>query len=177
MLAALNDSAAGPTNIASLILRLTIGLMIMAHGYNHIYGGGKIKGTAGWFASMGMKPGILHAWLASVTELGAGTMLLLGLLTPLAAGAVMSVMIVAWITAHRANGFFIFKPGQGWEYVAFVAFTCVALGTIGAGKWSLDNALDFPIKPGSWLGFLVAAGAGIGGAFGLLAVFYRPDKP
>ncbi len=177
MLAALNESAAGPLNIATLILRLAIGLMIMAHGYNHIYGGGKINGTAGWFASMGMKPGILHAWLASITELGAGLMLVLGLLTPLAAGAIMSVMIVAWITAHRANGFFIFKPGQGWEYVAFVALTCLALGTIGAGEWSLDNALDWPIKPSSVLGLLVAAGAGIGGALGLLAVFYRPEKP
>ncbi len=177
MLAGINDPSLGPLNLALFVLRLTIGLMIMAHGYNHIYGGGKIQGTAGWFASMGMKPGILHAWLASVTELGAGAMLVFGLLTPLAAGAVMSVMIVAWVTAHRANGFFIFKPGQGWEYVAFVALTCLALGTLGAGEWSLDKALKYPINPGSWLGFLVTVVAGIGGAFGLLAVFYRPDKP
>ena len=177
MLAALNATSADPLNVAVLILRVTIGLMIMAHGYNHIFGGGKIHGTASWFASMGMKPGILHAWLASVTELGAGAMLLAGLLTPLAAGAVMSVMVVAWVTAHRSNGFFIFKPGQGWEYVAFISMTCLALGTLGAGEWSLDNALDWPIKPGSWLGFIVAVVAGLGGAFGLLAVFYRPEKP
>ena len=176
MFAAINVSSEAPLNLAMLILRLTCGLMIMAHGYNHIYGGGKIKGTASWFASMGMKPGILHAWLASVTELGAGAMLIVGLITPLAAGAVLSVMVVAWITAHRANGFFIFKPGQGWEYVGFITMTCLAIGTIGAGNWSLDNALDWPIKPSSWLGFLVTAIAGFGGAFGLLAVFYRPEK-
>lgn len=177
MLAALNETSADPLNLALFVLRATIALMIMAHGYNHIFGGGKIEGTAGWFASMGMKPGILHAWLASITELGAGVMLLLGLLTPLAAGAVMSVMVVAWVTAHRKNGFFIFKPGQGWEYVAFIALTCLSLGTIGAGEWSLDNSLEWPIEPGSWLGFLITAVAGLGGAFGLLAVFYRPDKP
>ena len=177
ILADLNAVSADPVNLALLIMRVTVGGMIMAHGYNHIYGGGKIQGTAGWFASMGMKPGILHAWLASITELGAGAMLVVGLLTPLAAGAVMSVMIVAWITAHRTNGFFIFKPGQGYEYVAFVALTCVGVGTLGAGDWSVDKALDFPIMPGSWLALLIAAGAGIGGAFSLLAVFYRPDKP
>ncbi len=162
-------------DLALLILRLTCGLMIMAHGYNHIFGGGKIQGTAGWFASMGMKPGILHAWLASVTELGAGALLLVGLLTPLAAAGLLSVMVVAWITAHRTNGFFIFKPGQGWEYVAFISFTALALGTLGAGQWSLDSAFGITAFDG-WHGFLVTALAGYLGAFGLLAVFWRPGK-
>jgi putative oxidoreductase len=162
-------------DLALLVLRLTCGLMIMAHGYNHIFGGGKIQGTAGWFASMGMKPGILHAWLASVTELGAGLLLIAGLLTPLAAAGLLSVMIVAWITAHRKNGFFIFKPGQGWEYVMFISFTALALGTIGAGEWSLDHALDITAFDG-WTGFLITALAGYGGALALLVVFWRPGK-
>ena len=38
-----------------------------------------------------MKPGILHAWLASITELAAGAALVVGLLTPLAAGALIGV--------------------------------------------------------------------------------------
>ncbi len=162
-------------NAALVILRLTCGLMIMAHGYNHIFGGGKIQGTAGWFASMGMKPGILHAWLASVTELGAGALLAVGLVTPLAAAGLMSVMIVALVTAHRQNGFFIFKPGQGWEYVAFIALTALALGALGAGEWSLDRALDIDWFDG-WRGFWATLLVGVGGATGLLAGFYRPAK-
>ena len=67
------------------ILRIAVGVVMIAHGYNHIWGGGKIEGTAGWFASLGMKPGILHAWLASITELVCGGMLILGFLQPLAA--------------------------------------------------------------------------------------------
>ena len=55
-----------------MLLRLILGVTMIAHGYNHIWGGGKIEGTAGWFASLGMKPGIVHAWLASITELVAG---------------------------------------------------------------------------------------------------------
>ncbi len=61
---------------------------MLAHGWNHVSGGGKIQGTAGWFASLGMKPGILHAWLASLAELAAAVSLVLGLVTPLGAAAV-----------------------------------------------------------------------------------------
>ena len=56
--------------ISLLLLRVVIGVTMLAHGYNHIWGGGKIEGTARWFESLGMKPGIVHAWLASLTELG-----------------------------------------------------------------------------------------------------------
>jgi putative oxidoreductase len=160
-------------NFALLLLRVVTGLMIAAHGYNHIWGGGKIEGTGRWFGSMGMKPGILHAWLASITELTCAVLLLSGFLTPLGAGGVLGVMLVAWVTAHRKNGFFIFKPGQGWEYVAYISFVCVAIGTMGAGEWSLDNALDTMFE--DWWGLAVTLLAGVGGAATLLAVFYRPE--
>jgi putative oxidoreductase len=160
-------------NLALFILRVITGVMIIAHGVNHIWRGGKIQGTGRWFASMGMKPGILHAWLASITELTCGALLILGLLTPLAAGGVLGVMLVAWVTAHRNNGFFIFKPGQGWEYVAYISFTCIAIGTLGAGDWSLDNALD--INFNDWAGLITTLVVGVGGAATLLAVFYRPE--
>jgi uncharacterized membrane protein YphA (DoxX/SURF4 family) len=47
-----------------LILRVIVGIVMFAHGYNHVFRGGKIEGT-GRFESLGMKPGKLHAWLAS----------------------------------------------------------------------------------------------------------------
>jgi putative oxidoreductase len=163
-------------NLALLIMRVAIGLMIMAHGYNHIWGGGKIQGTARWFASMGMKPGIFHAWLASITELGSGVLLLLGFLTPVAAAGVMGIVLVALVTAHRTNGFFIFKPGQGWEYVAFIAVMCLVQGTFGAGEWSIDDAAEIFQGP-DWTNFLVTAVLGIGATVGLLATFWRPERP
>jgi putative oxidoreductase len=157
-----------------LILRVMVGIVMIAHGYNHIFRGGKIKGTAGWFASLGMKPGILHAWLASLTELGAGTMLILGLLTPLAAAGVVGVMLVALITNHIKNGFFIFRPGEGYEYVLTLAMVGLAIGAIGAGEFSLDHALD--IDWTGWTGLAIAGIAGGGGALLLLLVFWRPVK-
>ena len=45
-------------NLALLALRCGIGAVMLAHGINHIFGGGKIAGTARWFESLGMKPGI-----------------------------------------------------------------------------------------------------------------------
>src|SRR5712671_5300231 len=97
--------AAGQWDLALLVVRVAVGATMIAHGYNHIYRGGRIKGTAGWFASLGMRPGILHAWLASLTELAAGAGLVLGLLTPLAAGAIIGILTVAFITNHRKAGF------------------------------------------------------------------------
>jgi putative oxidoreductase len=160
-------------NLALLILRVTAGVVMLAHGLNHIYGGGKIAGTGRWFASLGMHPGPLHAWLASLTEVGAGVLLVLGLLTPLAAAGVVGVMLVAWITNHRGNGFFIFRPGEGWEYVMTLTMVGIAIAALGPGEWSLDDALDLEDLWGS-TGLLIALLAGGGGAALLLAVFWRP---
>src|SRR3546814_5332209 len=78
-----------------------------------------------------MRPGIVHAWLASLAELAAGVSLTLGLATPLGAAAVIGTMAVALITNHRGNGFFIFRPGEGWEYVMTLVACGAALGIIG----------------------------------------------
>lgn len=161
-------------NVGLLLLRVVVGVVIIAHGYNHVWGGGKIRGTAGWFASMGLRPGILHAWMASATELVSGPLLILGLLTPFGAAGVAGVMVVAWITAHRTNGFFVFRPGQGWEYVMTLAVTAVAIGAMGPGEWSVDDALGLELV--GWVGLAITAIGGIGGALALLAAFWRPEK-
>ena len=162
-------------DLALVVLRVSLGIVFIAHGYNHVFGGGKIAGTARWFESLGMRPGQLHAWTASLTELGSGVLLLLGLLTPLACAGVVGTMVVALVTNHLRNGFFIFRPGEGYEYVLTLILVAIALAGIGGGEWSLDNALDV-FQPGGWLGLGIAAVAGGGGAAALLAVFWRP-KP
>ena len=90
-----------PINFALLLLRCGVGAVMLAHGINHVRP--NIDGTAGWFGSMGMKPAKLHAWLASVTEIGAGLLLIVGLLTPFAAAGVVGVMGVAWMINHRGQ--------------------------------------------------------------------------
>lgn len=158
-----------------LILRVMVGIVMVAHGYNHIFRGGKIQGTAGWFESLGMKPGKLHAWLASLTELAAGAALILGLLTPLAAGAIIGIVLVAFITNHRKAGFFVFnRPTEGWEYLMNLLAALVAIACLGAGEWSVDNAIDF--APSHWWALVFAGVIGVGGCATLLIVFWRPPQ-
>ena len=122
-----------PVDIAALLLRAVLGITMLAHGWNHAFGGGKIAGTTRWFASIGMRPAWVHAYVATVTEIGSGVLLLLGLLTPLAAAGVLGTMLVALVTAHIKNGFFIFRPGQGYEYVLMICVVAVALAGTGGG--------------------------------------------
>ena len=161
-------------SLALVLLRTVVGVTMFLHGYNHVWGGGKIAGTGRWFESLGLKPGIVHAWMASITELVCGPMLIIGFLTPLAAAGVVGVMMVAFLTNHRPNGFFIFRPGEGYEYVLNLGIAGLALGGLGAGAWSIDNAIKLDIDP--MVGLAIAAVAGIGGALLLLAVFWRPEK-
>jgi len=164
-----------PVDVGLLVLRLVVGVVMLAHGWNHVFGGGRIAGTARWFESLGMRPGRLHAWTASLTELGAGVLLVLGLATPLAGGAVIGLMVVALVTNHLRNGFFIFRPGEGYEYVLTLIACGVLLACAGGGGWSLDSALGIVDPPG-WTGALVSLLAGFGGAGLLLALFWRPVR-
>jgi len=161
-------------NLALLVLRCGIGAVMLAHGYNHIFGGGKIDGTTRWFGSMGMRAAKLQAWLASLTEIGAGTLLCVGLLSPFGAAGVVGVMTVAWAINHRGNGFFIFLPGEGWEYVMTLGITGIALGALGPGGWSLDAAFNLDDNLVGSTGLLITALAGVGGAALLLAISWRP---
>jgi putative oxidoreductase len=167
--------AADQVNLGLLVLRVAVGLTMIAHGYNHIYRGGKIAGTGRWFESLGMKPGWLHAWLASVTELLAGAGLVVGLLTPWSAGALIGTMVVAWITNHLHAGFFVFRrPTEGWEYLMNLVAALFAIACLGPGEWSLDNAIDY--QPTHWWSLIIALVVGLGGAASLLALFWRPQR-
>jgi putative oxidoreductase len=157
-------------NLALLVVRLFFGIGLAYHGYNKIFGGGGLKGTAGWFGSIGMKWPNVQARLAAGTEIGAGLLFAAGLLTPFAAAGIVGLMLVAAWVAHRKNGFFIVK--SGWEFTAAYAIVAWAVGTIGPGRYSLDNAAGIEFT--GWSGSLIALLLGLGGGVTQLAVCYRP---
>lgn len=165
-----------PIDLALAVVRVTFGIGLAAHGWNKVFGGGGLAGTAGWFGSIGMRWPALQARLAAGTEIGAGLLLAVGLLTPFAGAGVVGVMVVALWVAHRNNGFFIFNQGQGWEYTAAVAIVGWAVGSIGPGEFSLDHAVGLTDNwgPGDWTGMAIATVLGVGGALAQLAVSYRP---
>jgi putative oxidoreductase len=158
-----------------LMLRLALGLTLAAHGTNKFLGGGRIPGTARWFESMGVRPGRPNAVLAAATEVVAGLGVALGLFTPVSCAGVIALMLVAITVSHRKNGFFIFRPGEGWEYCAFLAAAAFSIATIGAGQWSIDHALDLDVE--DWTGAVIAVVVGVLAAGVQLAVCYRPPAP
>jgi len=164
-------------DVGVLILRLVLGLTMAAHGYNKFFGPGGIAGTAGWFDSIGMRPGAFHARIAAGTEVAAGLGLALGLLTPIAAAGFVALMLVAAWTVHRGNGFFITK--DGWEYNLVLAAAAVAVA-VSPGRLSLDHVLFAGTRFGhlmsGWSGLFIALGLGLAGGIGQLLIFYRPGK-
>ncbi|MFV0309314.1 MAG: DoxX family protein [Desertimonas sp.] len=168
-----------PIDLALLVLRVAFGIGLAAHGWNKVFGGGGLSGTAGWFGAIGMRWPALQARLAAGTEIGAGVLFALGFLTPFAAAGMVAVMLVAlWVT-HRDKGFFIFNEGQGWEYTAAIAVAAWAVGSIGSGEYGLDHAvgLDESWVPGEWTGMVITTVVGVGAALVQLAVSYRPPAP
>jgi putative oxidoreductase len=167
----LNDAAL--FNALMLLLRVVAGPTIFWHGYNKMFRGGRIAGTARWFGSMRMRPnGTVHAYAASLTEMGTGVLLVLGLLTPLAAAGVIGIMTVAAWTVHR-HAFLITK--EGVEYVLVFGVLCFAIAALGPGAWSLDEVVGI-LEPltADGRGALIAGVLGLGaGVFTLLAC-YRP---
>ncbi|MGW0357094.1 DoxX family protein [Nocardia nova] len=156
------------------LLRVCLGLTMAAHGYAKLVRGGRIPGTARWFDSIGMRPGKVQAWLAAGTELGAGVLLALGLLTPFAAAAFVSLMAVAAWTVHRGHGFFI--TGNGWEYNLILAVGAVSVAIGGAGRFSLDWAILGHNVFDGWAGFALSVVLGLAAAAALLGACYRPVR-
>jgi putative oxidoreductase len=154
------------------ILRVTVGVTVAAHGYGKFFLGGRIPGTGRWFDSIGMRPGRLHALMAATTEVGAGLLLALGLLTPLASAGVVALMLVAAWTVHRHNGFFI--VGSGWEYNFILAVMAVVPAVTGPGRLSVDHAIRSQGLLTGWPGFALAALGGVAAGTAQLVLFFRP---
>jgi len=126
-------------DVGLLLLRLVIGLSFMAHGAQKLFGwfgGYGIKGTGGWFESMGMKPGAFVALLAGLAEFGGGLLLALGLLTPVGGVLIALTMVIAIVKVHGANGYW--STQNGYEYNLAILAVGVALALTGGGQYALD---------------------------------------
>lgn len=154
-------------DIGLLLLRVTVGLTLSAHGAQKLFGwfhGHGLEGTARGMEALGFFPGKRHAAMAGLVEFGGGLMLALGLFTPLGAALVTSVMLVAAVSAHVKQGFFM--TSGGYEYNLVLGVAAVALAFAGPGALSLDAALGLPLSGPLW-GTLALLVAVVGGALQL----------
>ncbi len=161
---------------ALLVLRLTAGIVFVAHGVRHALGRQR---TTAWFTSLGWKAPGFQWFMTTATELGVGVLLIFGFLTSLAAAGLTGIAFVAYWTVHRPAGFFItafMKEGidvEGWEYVWVLAMIAVAIAVSGPGGISVDEAIGLADQLDGWIGLAIAI-AGVVGGIGLVAAFYRP---
>ena len=127
---------------SSLVLRIPVGIIFIAHGAQKLFGwfgGYGLEGTGQWMESIGLAPGFIMALLAGSAEFFGGLCLVFGLLTRPAAAVLSFTMIVAIFSVHFVNGLFL--TNNGYEFGLALLAVSVSLTFSGAGKFDLDNII------------------------------------
>jgi putative oxidoreductase len=146
-----------------LILRLVVGALFIGHGTQKLFGwfgGYGVEGTGGFMESLGYRPGKHYAVVGGIAEAGGGLLLLLGLLTPLAAAAIIGTMINAIFAVHVDKG--AWNQDGGYEYPMVLAVATGALALADGGAASVDKLLGLNLGGLiGWLGILLGIIAGV----------------
>lgn len=161
---------ASTISIGLLAARLVLGLLMAAHGSQKLlgwFGGHGLAATAGFFDSMGFRPGRLFATTASSTEIVSGLLLALGFLGPVGPALMIAVMIVAATTVHMKNG--LFAANNGIELPLLYGVGALGLLLTGPGNLSLDAALGLGILTAPVIAWTALAIGVAGGFLNLLA--------
>lgn len=123
---------------AILILRVTVGIIFVAHGGQKLLMMG-FGGVAGFFGSLGIPMPMIAAVVVTLLELVGGLALILGIGTRYVAALLVVDMLVAMATVHVANGFFV--SDGGYELVLLLAAGALYFAIAGPGHFSLDARL------------------------------------
>lgn len=157
----------GTISLGLLILRAVTALIFIAHGLQKVttgFAGG--MGPSGFeqlLVGAGFEQARLLTYLTIAAEIGGGLMLLLGLVTPLAAGALLVVAVNAWMFLQSlAPGIQILGDG-GVEFETLLVAALIALILTGPGRISLDFGRQWTRRPryGSFVIMLVGIAAPI----------------
>jgi putative oxidoreductase len=123
--------------LALLVMRLTLGGIMVAHGYHKVFGG--LQQFAHMVGGMGLP--VWLGYLAAFTELLGGLLLLVGFFTRPAAVAVCIELSVAIWKVHFHNGLLGSADRPGYEFPLAAASLAFALIFFGAGPIALDHVL------------------------------------
>ena len=139
----MNTVLKSEAGLAALTLRIPVGIVLMAHGAQKLFGwfgGYGLEGTGQWMASVGLEPGYLMALLAGSAEFFGGLFLVIGLLTRPAAALSAFTMLVAIFSVHISHGLFL--SNNGYEYALTLFAATLALSIQGGGSFSLDKMIS-----------------------------------
>jgi putative oxidoreductase len=153
-----------------LVARLVLGLLMAAHGAQKLFGwfgGPGLRATAVGMEHLGFRPGLPFALAAGATELASGVLVALGLGGPIGPALMVSVMLVAAVSAHLRNG--LWAQNGGYELALVYGAVAAALAFTGPGAYSADAALGLAsLWTPALSGIALAVGV-LGSAANLLA--------
>jgi putative oxidoreductase len=139
------DSRTAP--YAALILRVTLGVMFIAHSLILKHFVFTLPGTAQFFESLGL-PGAL-AYVTFWAELLGGIALVLGIGTRWAALALIPILAGAtWV--HIGNGWVFSAANGGWEYPVFLIAVSFVQALLGDGAYALAKVLPLRKLQGAY---------------------------
>ena len=118
-------------------LRIILGIVMTAHGYQKLFTMG-IAGVQDGFTQMGVPLPMISAPLVAGLEFFGGLALIVGLLTRLTALGLAIDMLGAISFVHISNGFFAPK---GYEFVLMLMAASLSLALAGPGAYSIDELL------------------------------------
>jgi putative oxidoreductase len=119
-------------------MRFCVGAIIAPHGYTKLFQGAAGP-AAGMIGKLGLEPAMAWAYLVGVVEFFGGILLAIGLLTRLAAAALIIEFAVIVFAVKFANGFFAFR--NGFEFELLLGLLCIAILFTGGGRLSVDRAI------------------------------------
>jgi len=129
------------TDYAVTLLRVSLGVMYLAHSVALKLLTFGLAGTAGYFESIGLPGWLVYATFAA--EAVGGAMLLLGIHARWVALALIPALLGAIIWAHAGNGWVFNAPGGGWEYPLYLIVLSVAQFMLGDGLYALRPSKYF----------------------------------
>lgn len=124
----------GSADLGALVLRVSLGVMYIAHSLLLKYFVFTLAGTAQFFASLGLPP--VLAYVVFWSELIGGVLLLLGVWPRAVALALVPVLVGALWT-HAGNGWVFSAANGGWEYPLFLIVVSFVQALIGDGAYAL----------------------------------------
>lgn len=128
-------------HLGLLILRVVVGVLVIGHGAQKLFGwfgGYGVKGTSGMMASKGFSPAAFWTVLGSLSEFVGGLLLVLGFLNPLGSIAIAAAMLTAIAAFHWPK---VWASSGGFEYPLVILTSVIAVGSAGPGAYSLDAVL------------------------------------